>query len=84
MNPAELVVTILLIVFGARLARDWMRHRAAAPPAPGNDTRLLVEEVARLRERVQVLERVVTENHGSLDLDRRIEQLRDRREEPRP
>ena len=82
MNPAELVVTVLLIVFGTRLARDWMKHRAAAPPAVppalDPDTRLLVEEVARLRERVQVLERVVTDNHGSIDLDRRIEQLRDR------
>ena len=78
MNPAELVIAILLIVFGARLARDWMKHRAAATPAVDSDTRLLVEEVARLRERVQVLERVVTDNHGSIDLDRRIEQLRDR------
>ena len=79
MNPAELVVTILVIVFGARLARDWMRHRAAAHVTlPNDDTRLLVEEVARLRERVQVLERVVTDNHGSIDLDHRIEQLRDR------
>ena len=77
MNPFELVVAILLIVFGARLARDWMKHKAAMP-AVDPDTRLLVEEVARLRERVQVLERVVTENHDSIDLDRRIEQLRDR------
>ena len=76
MNPAELVIAILLIVFGTRLARDWIRHRAAAVPTVDPDTRLLVEEVARLRERVQVLERVVTDNHGSIDLDRRIEQLR--------
>ena len=77
MNPAELVVAILLIVFGARLLRDFMRYRAVTPPPPSDDTRLLVEEVARLRERVQVLERVVTDNHGSLDLDHRIERLRD-------
>lgn len=77
MNPFELVVAIVLIVFASRLARDWMKHRAAAVPAVDPDTRLLVEEVARLRERVQVLERVVTDNHGSIDLDRRIEQLRD-------
>ena len=79
MNPAELVVVILLIVFGARALRDHQRYRARnLPDAPSDETRLLVEEVARLRERVQVLERVVTDNHGSTDLDRRIEQLRDR------
>jgi uncharacterized membrane protein len=78
MNPAELVIAILLIVFGARLLRDFMRYRAATPVSSGDDTRLLVEEVTRLRERVQVLERVVTDNHGSLDLDQRIERLRDR------
>ena len=78
MNPFEFVLAILLIVFGARVIRDWMRHRAAAAPAVDPDTRLLVEEVARLRDRVQVLERVVTDNHGSIDLDRRIEQLHDR------
>ena len=79
MNPFELVVAIVAIVFSTRLLRDWMRQRADARPAPpSEDTRLLVEEVSRLRERVQVLERVVTDNHDSIDLDRRIEQLRDR------
>jgi hypothetical protein len=79
MNPAELVVAILAIVFGSRMVRDYLRHRSdAALARPSDDTRLLVEEVARLRERVQVLERVVTDNHGSIDLDHRIEQLRDR------
>ena len=78
MNPLEMVVAIVLIVFGARLLRDFMRHRAVAHAPHSDDTRLLVEEVARLRERVQVLERVVTDNHDSIDLDRRIEQLRDR------
>ncbi|WP_174292323.1 hypothetical protein [Sphingomonas bacterium] len=79
MNPFEFVLAILAIVFGARIIRDYLRHRGETPIAPpSDDTRLLVEEVARLRDRVQVLERVVTDNHGSIDLDRRIEQLRDR------
>ena len=79
MNPFEMVIAIVAIVFGARVLRDYLRHREiAVPTAPSDDTRLLVEEVARLRERVQVLERVVTDNHDSVDLDRRIEQLRDR------
>ena len=83
MNPPELIVAILVIVFGSRLIRDYLRHRHATPPAPDADTRLLVEEVARLRDRVGVLERVITDNHGSLDLDRRIEALRDRPQEHR-
>ena len=79
MNPFEMVVAILAIVFGARVLRDYLRHRGEMIAAPSNDdTRLLVEEVARLRDRVQVLERVVTDNHGSIDLDSRIERLRDR------
>lgn len=79
MNPFEMVVAILAIVFGARVLRDYLRHRGQASAAPpGDDTRLLVEEVARLRDRVQVLERVVTDTHGSIDLENRIERLRDR------
>lgn len=79
MNPFEMVVAIVVIVFGARVLRDYLRHRSEATVSlPNDDTRLLVEEVARLRERVQVLERVVTDTHGSIDLGSRIEQLRDR------
>ena len=79
MHPFEFVLAILAIIFGSRLLRDYLRHRAeAAPKVPAEDTRLLVEEVARLRDRVQVLERVVTDNHGSIDLESRIERLRDR------
>jgi len=33
-------------------------------------------EIADLRDRIQVLERVVTDNEGSLRLDREIEKLR--------
>lgn len=36
-------------------------------------------EITDLRERIQILERVVTDNEGSLRLDREIEKLRDAR-----
>jgi hypothetical protein len=39
----------------------------------------LRSEITDLRERVQILERVVTDNEGSLRLDREIEKLRDAR-----
>ena len=79
MNGLEFALCVVAIIFGARVIRDFLRHQSGSrPQPPSDDTRLLVEEVSRLRERVQVLERVVTDNHDSVDLDRRIEQLRDR------
>lgn len=38
----------------------------------------LRDEVQQMKERIQVLERVITDNHKSVDLDREIERLRDR------
>ena len=38
----------------------------------------LREEVDQLRARIQVLERVITDNHGSAGLSSEIERLRDR------
>ena len=79
MNPFEFVIAILVIVFGARMLRDHLRHRAeTALPGADRDTERLVEEVRQLRDRVQVLERIVTDTNPALDLDRRIERLRDR------
>ena len=79
MNPFEFCLAVVAIVIVGKVLRDHFRHQAEGrAQAPSDDTRLLVEEVARLRDRVQVLERVITDNHGSIDLDRRIEQLRDR------
>ena len=82
MNAFEIIIFVLGIlafVFGTvRYAHRFPHPGASSSLGNTNDTRLLVEEVARLRDRVQVLERVITDNHGSIDLDRRIEQLRDR------
>ena len=78
MNPAELLVIVLAVAIGAWLLRDRLRRPDAAAPSADPDTLALAEEIVRLRERVQVLERVVTDNHGSIDLERRIENLRDR------
>lgn len=82
MNPDELFALLLVIVIvaGVVFARR-MSHPATAVRAAEADQ--LRDEVNALRERVQVLERVVTDTHGSADLDRRIEQLRDRWEASR-
>ena len=78
MNPFEFVIAILVIVFGARMLRDFLRHRADVGVLSANpDADRLRDEVRQLRERVQVLERVVTDTNPAADLDRRIERLRD-------
>ena len=78
---AFMVVAIVLITTLGRVAKE--RHRAIAragrdPDALHSPGPQQNDEVRALRERVQVLERLVTDNHSSHDLDRQIEQLRDR------
>ena len=81
MTILELILAIVVVVTVARVMRD--RYRAESltrrdDPYEAPETARMREELLRLRERVQVLERVVTDNHGSADLGSRIEQLRDR------
>jgi len=78
-SVAFMVVAIVLITAIAKTARS--RHQSIGHHDAGvksADAMVAEQEVARLKERIAVLERVVTENHGSLDLDRQIERLRDR------
>ena len=78
MNPGELFVLLLLVLVirGIVVSR---RHQPAPARAPADpDTERLRDEVRQLKERIQVLERVITDNHQGADLDRRIERLRDR------
>ena len=81
MNPFEMVAVIVIVVMIARVLRDRYRygvHNAALQqPAIDPDAERLRDEVRQLRERVQVLERVITDTHSSSDLDRQIERLRD-------
>ena len=53
--------------------RDYSIRDDAAATA---ENHRLKSEITDLRERIQVLERVVTDNEGSLRLDREIEKLR--------
>ena len=77
MNPYEMVLGIVLIamigaVLKARFRSEARRVRAADDP----EAIRLKEEVKVLRERIQVLERIVTDKESQLD--REIERLRDR------
>jgi len=78
-SVAFMVVMIVLITAIAKTARtrhQSIGHRDASGRSA--DAMQAEQEIRQLKERIAVLERVVTENHGSLDLDRQIERLRDR------
>ena len=78
MNPFELILAIVLIVTAAKVLQTSLRHRDPLRPAPDAEAVRLRGEVQQLKERIQVLERVITDTHGSADLTREIERLRDR------
>lgn len=77
-SVAFMVVMIVMITAIAKTARHRAHHMLGSQqPAPHEVTHAQ-EEIRQLKQRVQVLERVITENHNSLDLDREIARLRDR------
>lgn len=72
MNPFEMVVLIVAIVMIASVLRNRGRNRVG--PGQGADTEALHAEIARLKDRVEVLERIATD--GSRRLSDEIEDLR--------
>lgn len=75
---AFMVVAIVLITSIARVAKARDRAMLSDTPDTSAETVRMREEVQRLKERVQVLERVITDNRSSMDLQGEIERLRDR------
>lgn len=84
MNQFEFVLGIILIVmvasvFKARYGHSRRRHRESGDErsvAEAVENQRLKEEVAALRDRLAVLERITVEKESSLE--REIEKLRDR------
>ena len=87
MNPFEFVLIIIAMVFGFTLLKnrlaakgEWHMDKNSQLPLMGNgdtgETKRLREEVADLKERIKVLERITVEKENSLA--RQIEELRDR------
>ncbi|SOB87644.1 hypothetical protein SAMN06297144_2780 [Sphingomonas guangdongensis] len=86
------VLIVAIVMFSSIIkAKRGIRHRKYGPhgergysvrddAAVSAENHRLKGEIADLRERIQVLERVVTDNEGSLRLDREIEKLRGPRE----
>ena len=79
-NPFEFVIVILIMIFGFSLIKHRMgvRNRWERPAVEEDsaETRRLRDEVAQLKERLKVLERITVEKENSLAKE--IESLRDR------
>ena len=73
MNPDEVFALLVVIVIVAGII--VMRRQASGGRRV--EAELLREEMQELRERIHVLERVITDTNPTADLDRRIERLRD-------
>ena len=83
MNPFEMVLGIILIITIGRVLQSKYGHRRGRDGGIANqpdegDSRRLRDEVRALKERVAVLERVVTDESGPRRLDQEIEALRSR------
>ncbi|WNO52763.1 hypothetical protein [Stakelama saccharophila] len=79
MNPFEMVVAIIVIVTIGRIIQTRMKvdgERGARTEDTAEAMRMR-DEIRSLKERIAVLERVITDNHNSINLDREIERLRD-------
>jgi hypothetical protein len=89
-NPFAMVVCIVLISAIARVmmakygyeprSRRRDRDRLVGAPDSANaaENAQLRDDVRTLKDRIIVLERLATDNHSAINLDREIEQLRDR------
>ncbi len=78
MSLLTALVIITVAVMGARVLRARYEAQAAGPWAARDpDARRLRDEVARLNDRIAVLERLATDENHSARLDREIEKLRD-------
>jgi hypothetical protein len=86
-EPFSMVVAIVLIVTIGRIIRS--RHKAQngiIEDNSGNQQRIMQDpetarmrdEIKTLKDRIQVLERIATDNNSANDLNRQIEELRNR------
>lgn len=90
MGPFEMVVAIILIVTVGKIisAKQKAKHGIIEDEdmlgnktqrlISNGDTQAMQEEIRALKDRIQVLERIATDNNSANDLNRQIEELRGR------
>ncbi len=86
MNPFEMVIGIVLIATIGSVLKARYRAKngiiedehGGQAIVGGNDSNQLQTEIKTLKERIQVLERIATDNNSANDINRQIEKLRDR------
>ena len=68
MDPFTMVVAIVAISVGAGMINTWIKARAKAPAdmASQSDMLAMSNEIARLKDRVRVLEKIVTDKDRDL------------------
>lgn len=76
MGPFSMVVAIITVLTIGRIIIATIKSRGERPLADHPDTLRMREEVKVLKERVAVLERVITDTEDSVRLDREIARLR--------
>ena len=86
-DPFTMVVAIIAIVtVGKVLSARYKAQNGIVEDEDGNQQRIGVDpdssrmgdEIKMLKERIQVLERIATDDVNANDINRQIEQLRDR------
>lgn len=90
MGPFEMVVAIILIVTVGKIisAKQKAKHGIIEDEdmlgnktqrlIGNSDTQAMQDEIKALKDRIQVLERIATDNNSANDLNRQIEELRGR------
>ncbi len=86
MDPFQMIVAIVMVVTIGSIYRTKHLAKHGLVEDKKGDKKLLVpqdntvqnEEIMALKKRVQILERIVTDNNKAIDLDREIESLRDK------
>ena len=68
MNPFEMIVLVVLIAIGAGVINNYLKVKAEreSDAASDADLRQVFDDVARLKERVRVLEEIVTDQERQL------------------
>lgn len=72
-NPFEFVLALIAICFVYSLLSAWLRQRGKVDRAAESANGELLARLARAEERIQVLERIVTDER--YDLKRQIDEL---------